>query len=92
MKTVIALLVLVGASAASANTFKGPFDTTDYNCYDLRKKINLNGQLSLSTNGGKKVQYIGEYNNDCNSSQSKQTVFVQTADFKGCPLYVCKKK
>jgi len=87
MKTIIALLVLVGSSAAYANHFKGPYNTTDYNCYDLRAKINLNGQLTL---GG--VTYVGEYNNDCSGNEEKTTVFVKTADFKGCPLYTCVPK
>ena len=91
MKTVIALLVLVGSSAAFANNFKGPFDTTDYNCYDLRAKINLNGQLSLTTDGGKKVTYVGA-NWSGSDSDVKTTVFVKTADFKGCPLSIVTQK
>ncbi len=92
MKSVIALIAILGSSVAFANTFKGPFDTTDYNCYDLRKKINLNGQLSLSTDGGKKVTYVGENNNDFSSDEQKVVVFVKTADFKGCPLYTITSK
>jgi len=87
MKSVITLLVLVGSSVAFANTFKGPFNTTDYNCYDLRAKINLNGQLTL---GG--VTYVGDNYSCDNKNNNKDTVFVKTADFKGCPLQVCAPK
>jgi hypothetical protein len=92
MKAVIALVALVVSSTALANTYKGPKDTTDFQCYDLIHKINQNGWLSLTTNGADKTTYAADqaYGNNC--SNGTDTVFVQTADFQGCPLNVCHVK
>lgn len=92
MKTILALVVLVGSTTAFANTFKGPYDTTDYNCYDLQKKINANGILALTVDGSAKVAFVADPAFGSYCSDGTETVFVKTADFKGCALNVCDQE
>jgi len=89
MKTIIALAVLAVSFSASANTYKGPKDTTEWTCYALIKKINFNGQLSLTTDGENKTNYVSDPAFGSYCSDGVEQIFVKTQDFKGCPLFVC---
>lgn len=88
MKTIIALVALV----ASTSAFAAVGDTTQYNCYELRAKINKNGVLPLTVDGSKNyVRFVQDpsLGNYCSSDEEAVSDFFPTADFENCPLYTC---
>ena len=89
MQVVCVWLILIFCSGGVADALISPLDTTMWNCFDLRLRINLYGQLDLTTNEINKTTYVRD-DQFCDENEWVDTVFVMTNDFEQCPLQTCK--